>query len=218
MTTTPQRSITPPAVRLPSSSSASNLLPWTSWSSSLEDIADHPPLSVTPGTSKFDPWIVNPEDTQDDIDTTTEKLPDNVALPWLMGKEYMSTFLLHHAVLKVSVGFMGGRLHKRFVSTACPDPFCGANGPAPENCVAVFCTSSNAGAAIQHYHIPAKDLSPAHPCKKNQRVFVLDGEYCGHIFTVRRCNVKKNTVEVTTSPTTYITLAFEQICLIEQAR
>lgn len=141
-----------------------------------------------------------------------------VSLHWLMGKEYSSTFLLHHAVLKVSVRFMGGRLHKRYVSTACPDPFCGANGPAPDNCVAVFCTSSNAGAAIQHYHIPAKDLSPAKPRRKNQLVFVLSGEYRGRIFTVTRCNMKKNTVEVATSPTTYITLAFELICLVKLAQ
>jgi hypothetical protein len=139
-------------------------------------------------------------------------------LPWLMSEVFSSTFLFHHVVLKVGVGFMGGRLHKRFVSTACPDPFCGANGPAPENCVAVFCTSNNAGAALQHYHIPSKDLSPAYPRKKNQRVLVLDGDSRGQVLTVTRCNVKKNTVEVAVSPMTYITLRFEQICLVEQAQ
>jgi hypothetical protein len=36
--------------------------------------------------------------------------------------------------------------------------------------------------------------------------------------TVTRCNVKKNTVEVAVSPMTYITLHFEQICLVEQAQ
>jgi hypothetical protein len=135
-----------------------------------------------------------------------------------MGKEYSSMLLLHHAVLKVAVGFMGGRLHKRFVFTACPDPFCGANGPAPEDCVAVFCTSSNAGAALQHYHIPAKDLSPAPPRRKNQQVLVLEGDSRGHIFTVTKCNVKKNSVEVAISPTSSITLRFDQICLVEQAQ
>lgn len=138
-------------------------------------------------------------------------------LPWLMSMEFSLMFLFHHTVLKVRVGFMGGRLHKRFVSMACPDPFCGANGPAPEKCVAVFCTSNNAGAAIQHYHIPSKYLSPAYPCKKNQWVLVLDGDSRGQIFTVTRCNVKKNTVEVALSPMTCVILHFEQICLVEQA-
>ncbi|KIK32448.1 hypothetical protein CY34DRAFT_110971, partial [Suillus luteus UH-Slu-Lm8-n1] len=178
-------------------SRASNMS-WASWSSNPEDIADRPPLGATPDTSEYNPWVVNPEDTQNEIDAGAEKLSDTVSLPWLMGKEYSSTFLLHHAVLKVSARFMGGRLHKRYVSTACPDPFCGA--------------------AIQHYHIPAKDLSPAQPRRKNQQVFVLSGEYRGRIFTVTRCNMKKNTVEVATSPTTYITLAFELICLVEQSQ
>ncbi|KAG1879453.1 hypothetical protein C8R48DRAFT_767706 [Suillus tomentosus] len=196
-TTTQHRSITPPPARLPSSSPGTNSLsPWTTWTSNAERIVDHLSLSVAPSLSDFDPWVLNPEDTQDNIDARAEKLPDSVPLPWLMGKEYSSTFLLYHAVLKVAVGFMGGRLHKRFVSTACPDRFCGVNGLAPENCVAVFCTSSNVGAAIQHYHIPAKDLSPAPPRKKNQQVFVLDGEHRGNVFIVIKCNVKKNTVEV----------------------
>ncbi|KAG1866329.1 hypothetical protein C8R48DRAFT_672090 [Suillus tomentosus] len=78
-------------------------------------------------------------------------------------------------VFRVSLSFMGGRLHKQFVSMACPDPFCSANGPAPEDCVAVFCTSSNTGAAIQHYHIHAKDLSPAPPCKKTNGVSFWTG-------------------------------------------
>ncbi|KAG1865675.1 hypothetical protein C8R48DRAFT_772675 [Suillus tomentosus] len=210
-TTTQHRSITPPPARLPSSSPGTHSLsPWTTWTSNAEGIVDHLSSSVAPSLSDFDPWVLNPEDTQDNIDARAEKLPDSVPLPWLMGKEYSSTFLLHHAVLKVAVGFMGGRLHKRFVSTACPDRFCGVNGLAPENCVAVFCTSSNVGAAIQHYHIPAKDLSPAPPRKKNQQVFVLDGEYRGNVFIVIKCNVKKNTVEVAISPTTYVTLRFDQ--------
>ncbi|KAG2128342.1 uncharacterized protein EDB93DRAFT_1256687 [Suillus bovinus] len=149
-----------------------NNLSWASWSFNPEDIADRPPLRVTPHTSEYNPWVVNPEDTQDEIGARVEKLSDNVSLPWLMGKEYSSMFLLHHAVLKVSVRFMGGRLHKQYVSTACPDPFCGANGLAPDNCVAVFCTSSNAGAAIQHYHIPAKiSAQPSHAEKTNWSSF-----------------------------------------------
>jgi hypothetical protein len=105
-------------------------------------------------------------------------------LPWLMSEVLSSMFLFHHVVLKVGVGFMGGRLHKQFVSMACPDPFCGANGPASENCVAVFCTSNNTGTELQHYHIPSKDLSPAYPCKKNQQVLILDGDSHGQVLTV----------------------------------
>lgn len=142
-------------------------------------------------------------------------------LPWLMKKEFASTLLMYHVVLKVSLSFMGGRLHKRFVSTACPNPFCGANGPAPENCVAAFCTSNGMGGAIQHYHIPAHDLSPAPPHKKNQQCLILDGEHHGAILTIVKCNVKKNTVEmftntsITTAPLVPVTLRFDQICLVE---
>lgn len=107
---------------------------------------------------------------------------------------------------------MGGKLHNRFVYAACPDPFLGENGPAPEGCVAVSCTSSRAGAERQHYHIPAKDLSPAPPRKKNQACLVLDGDHRGEILTVGKCNVKKNTVDMVT---TGVTLRFDQICLVE---
>src|ERR1700692_1968683 len=110
-----------------------------------------------------------------------------------MNKEFCSKFTTHHAMLKVSPSFMGGRLHNRFVSTACPDPFLGLNGPAPEGCVAVFCSSNSAGAAIQHYHIPITDLSQAPPRKKNQECIVLDGSHRGSISTIAKCNLKKNT-------------------------
>ena len=87
-----------------------------------------------------------------------------------MNREFSTLFLTYHAIFAVSLRFNHAKLHKRFVSTACPDPFCGANGPAPEDCVAVFCTSNRAGAALEHYHIPAKDLSPAPPRKKTKNV------------------------------------------------
>ncbi|KAG2135610.1 hypothetical protein BD769DRAFT_1385495 [Suillus cothurnatus] len=102
----------------------------------------------------------------------------------------------------VSVGFMNGKLQKRFVSMACPDPFCGENGPAPEGCVAVFCTSNSAGTTLEHYHIPASDLSPAPPCKKNQECLILDGVHCRLIRTVTKCEItKKNTVDIKITPT-----------------
>jgi hypothetical protein len=113
---------------------------------------------------------------------------------------------------------MGGRLHNRFVSTACPDPFLGLNGPAPEGCVAVFCSSNTAGAAIQHYHIPATDLSPAPPRKKNQQCIVLDGSHRGSIFNVAKCSLKKNTVDIAITPSAFMNLRFDQICLVEQSR
>lgn len=135
----------------------------------------------------------------------------------LMGKEYSLMLLLYHAVLKV-VGFMGGRLHKRFVFIACPDPFCDANGPTTEDCIAVFCASSNAGAALQHYYIPSKHLSAAPPRRKNQQVLVLEGGSRRHIFTITKCNMKKNSAEVAILPTSSITLHFDKICLVEQAQ
>ncbi|KAG1897337.1 uncharacterized protein F5891DRAFT_982725 [Suillus fuscotomentosus] len=101
-TTMPQhRSITPPPVRLPSSSSGRSLSSWTSWAADPEGIVDHPLSSIAPSSSTFDRWIVNPEDTQDNIDTRAVSLQDSGLLPWLMSKEFSSTFLFHHVVLKV---------------------------------------------------------------------------------------------------------------------
>jgi hypothetical protein len=135
-----------------------------------------------------------------------------------MNKEFALKLTRHHVVLKVSPSFMGGRLHNCFVSTACPDPFCGENEPAPDGCVVVFCTSNGAGAALQHYHIPVSDLSPAPPRKKNQKCLVLDGDTCGEIMTVAKCNMKKNTVEIAITARISFTLRFDQICLVEESR
>lgn len=137
-----------------------------------------------------------------------------------MSKEFASQLLTYHALLKVSLKFNGGggKLHRRFVSTACPDPFCGANGPAPEGSVAVFCASSNKGATLQHYHIPAGDLCPAPPRRKNQLCLILDGAFRGQIRIVSKCNVKLNTAELVFSKDSDapgITLHFDQICLVE---
>lgn len=77
-TTTPQhRSNTPPPVQLPSSSSGRSLSSWTSWAANPEGIVDHPLSSVAPSSLAFDPWIVNPEDTQDNIDTRAVSLQDS---------------------------------------------------------------------------------------------------------------------------------------------
>ncbi|KAG1809519.1 hypothetical protein EV424DRAFT_1542940 [Suillus variegatus] len=137
-----------------------------------------PASSINPSSSTSDPWAVNSRDT---IDARAEELLDSGPLPWLMTKEFSSKFLSYHVVFKVSPSFRGGRPNKRFVSMACPDPFCGENGPVPEGCVTAFCTSNSAGAAIKHYHIPASDLSPAPPRKKNQHVLILDGDHHGLI-------------------------------------
>ncbi|KAG1892882.1 uncharacterized protein F5891DRAFT_986331 [Suillus fuscotomentosus] len=199
-----QRKITPPPERFPPASRTDSSLSspnmWTTWNTSAKGIhiADNPSSSAHPSLSTFDPWTLNAQDIQDNIRTNSEELRDSGPLPWLMSREFSSTFLKHHAVLKVSPSFMGGRLHKQFVFTAIPDPFCGANGPAPTGCISAFCTSNSAGAALQHYHIPAKDLHLAPPRKKNQRCLVLDGDSCGQIVTVAKCNAKKNTIDVIT--------------------
>ncbi|KAG1847298.1 hypothetical protein C8R48DRAFT_677640 [Suillus tomentosus] len=217
----PARSITPPVEITPSGSSTSitDLSPsssngWASWSASPGDVdmVHDPASSINPSTSTSDPWAV---DSRDTIDAGAEKLLDSGPLPWLMTKEFSSKFLSYHAVFKVSPSFMGGRLNKRFVSTACPDPFCGENGPVPEGCVAAFCTSNSAGAAIKHYHIPASDLSPAPPRKKNQHVLILDGDHRGLIRTIASCYTKDSTVKIAITPTVTITLRFDQICLVE---
>jgi hypothetical protein len=163
-----QRCITPPPDQVSSASSISactdSSVLWTSWGTNPEDnnttdtnTAEGPSLSIAPSSSTFDPWTVDAQDTQDNINARAEKVQDNggslmeasqyVAnltigpLPWLMSKEFASQLLTYHALLKVLLKFNGGggKLHRRFVSTACPDPFCGANRPTPEGFVAVFC-------------------------------------------------------------------------------
>ncbi|KIK35175.1 hypothetical protein CY34DRAFT_17198 [Suillus luteus UH-Slu-Lm8-n1] len=235
----PPRFPTPPPDRVPSESAestsdsirADSSSLWTSWSATPEDantaadpssIIDSSSSSVDPASSTLDPWTVDAQDIQDSIDARAEKSEDNGPgpLPWLMSKEFASQLLTYHALLKVSLKFNGGggKLHRRFVSTACPDPFCGANGPAPEGSVAVFCASSNKGATLQHYHIPAGDLCPAPPRRKNQLCLILDGAFRGQIRIVSKCNVKLNTAELVFSKDSDapgITLHFDQICLVE---
>ncbi|KAG1838512.1 hypothetical protein C8R48DRAFT_782380 [Suillus tomentosus] len=221
----PARSITPPVEMAPSnsptsitddSSSSSNM--WAPWSASPGEVdRSHDPSSSTinPISSTPNPWTV---DKQQSIDADAEKLSDCVPLSWLMTKEFFSKLFKYHVVLKVSPSFMGGRLSKRFVFTASPDPFCGENGPMPSGCIAAFCTSNGAGAAIKHYHIPASDLSPASPHKKNQHVLILNGEHCGLIQTIVSCYNKDGVVKIMITPTVTITLRFDQICLIEPVK
>ncbi|KAG2746205.1 hypothetical protein P692DRAFT_20738615, partial [Suillus brevipes Sb2] len=139
-------------------------------------------------------------------------------ISWLMSKEFASKLFTYHVVLKVSPRFEGGWLAKRFVSTACPDPFCGENGPAPEGCVAVFCTSNHTGSKLQHRHIPAQDLSPAPPRKKHQQCLVLDGAHRGLIVTISKCSSVNRTVEYIIAGTVTSTLSFDQICLVEPVK
>jgi hypothetical protein len=233
----PRRFVTPPPDPVPSGSSGSisadpslSSSTWTNWNASLADTnTTHDPSSIVASSS--DPWSFNADDMQDASATQVQDNGKSLVeislyvahlisgpLPWLMSKEFSSLLLTYHAVFRVSPRFMGGRLHKRFVTTTCPDPFCGANGHAPEDCVAVFCTSSNSGATVQHYHIPAKDLSPAPPRKKNQQCLILDGKSRGQILTISRCNVKQNTAEFVIEGNTGITLRFDQICLVEHAQ
>ncbi|KAG1875742.1 hypothetical protein F4604DRAFT_1924805 [Suillus subluteus] len=187
---------------------------WSTWSTSSEvDKAHDPTSSLNPTSSTHDPWTVDAQDV-----AGAEKFPDSVPLPWLMSKEFLSKFFTYHALLKVSPNFLHSRLYKWFVSTACPDPFCGENGPTPEGHVAVFCTSNSAGAAIKHYHIPASDLSPAHPRKKNQQCLVLGGVHCGALGTIVNCWTKKKAVDLRISATVTINVGFDQLCLVEPAK
>ncbi|KAG1749186.1 hypothetical protein EDD22DRAFT_958089 [Suillus occidentalis] len=219
----PTRSKTPPVEMTPGSSTSITVpIPslsngWTTWSASPGDVdvAHDPASDINPGSSTSAPWAI---DSQDRIDAEAEKLSDSGPLPWLMTNEFASKFLSYHVVLKVSPSFMGGRLNKRFVSTACPDRFCGENGIAPEGCVAVFCTSNTAGAAVKYYHIPASDLSPAPPRKKNQDVLILDGDHRGLIRTIASCYAKDSKVKIVITPTVTVTLRFDQICLVEPSQ
>ncbi|KAG1779355.1 hypothetical protein EV702DRAFT_1195318 [Suillus placidus] len=96
------------------------------------------------GSLPFDPWTANnSDDICDRIEAEAEKLADPGPLPWLMNEEFSLMLSTYHVLLKVSASFMGGRLIDRFVSTACPDPFCGVNDPAPKGHVAAFCTSNS---------------------------------------------------------------------------
>ncbi|KAG1741377.1 hypothetical protein EDD22DRAFT_851700 [Suillus occidentalis] len=96
----------PPPVQLLASSSisaVSSLLSWASWTTNPEIPAHDESSSIIPSSSTLDPWAVNPLDTQDDTDARADKVTDSGPLPWLMGKEYSSMLLLHHAVLKVTL-------------------------------------------------------------------------------------------------------------------
>ncbi|KAG1894033.1 uncharacterized protein F5891DRAFT_1195724 [Suillus fuscotomentosus] len=201
-----------------SSSPPSNVL--SPWSTSVKDnnmVLNHP-SGVNTSESIFDPWTTNNlDDIHDRIEAEAEKLTGTGPLPWLMNKEFSSMLSEYHVLLKVSPNVMGGRLINRFMSTACPDPFCGPNGPTPEGSVAAYCTSNSAGAALKHYHIPAKDLTPAPPHRKNQLCLVLNRQYRGLVFPVAKCNVKSWTVELTLMGGTALmfTLCFEEVCLVE---
>lgn len=84
--------------------------------------------------------------------------------------------------------------------------------------MAAFCTSNGAGAAIEHHHIPASDLSPAPPRKKNQHCLVLGGAHRGALGTVVNCWTKKKTVDLRLGETVIRNLGFDQICLVELAK
>ncbi|KAG2740041.1 hypothetical protein P692DRAFT_20754092 [Suillus brevipes Sb2] len=238
LTSPPRRFTTPPPDRVPTASPGSTRRDlsssWTSWDANPED-HNTTDINTAEASSLSDPWTVDAQDIQDSIDARAEKVQDNGGssmkaskyivnltigpLPWLMSKEFASQLLTYHALLKVSLKFNGGggKLHRRFVSTACPDPFCGVNGPAPEGSIAVFCASGNKGATLQHYHIPVSDLCPAPPRRKNQMCLILDGECRGQIRIVSKCNVKLGTAElVVEEGGPGITLHFDQICLVER--
>jgi hypothetical protein len=135
-----------------------------------------------------------------------------------MSKEFALKLFTYHVVLKVSLRFEGGWLAKQFVSTTCPDPFCRENGPVPEGCVTVFCTSNHTGGKLQHCHIPTHDLSPAPPHKKHQQCLVLSGPHRGLIVTISKCSSANCTVEYIIAGTITSTLSFNQICLVEPVK
>jgi len=241
VSTAAHRSVTPPPPTQAASScnfeeiqgssgeaAKSSVNPWTA---NLQDIRNTI-VSHEHASPTFDLWTVNHQDTLDNLEQRVQDPQGNGyngksyecffvrglfisgPLSWLMNKEFSSILHNYHAILKVSVNFMGGRLSKRFVSTACPDPFCGKNGPAPQGFVAVFCTSNSAGAAIQHYNIPVEDLSPAPPRKKQQSCLIFDGPCRGQVRIITKCNSKNNTIAVDglVDP-----LHFNQICLVAEA-
>ncbi|KAG2113777.1 uncharacterized protein F5147DRAFT_650196 [Suillus discolor] len=219
----PPRSITPPIEKDPSSSSGSitgPILPssnaWPAWSASSggADVVQSPLSSTDPNSSTPNAWTVDELDIQNSVDARSKKNSDSGSLPWLMTREFASKCFTYHAMLKVSPIF-DASLSKRFVSTPCPDPFCSENGPAPEGCVAAYCTSNNTGAITKHYHIPAIYLSPAPPRKKNQECLILDGTHRGLVGTVARCSIKHSFVDISITPTVTTTLHFDQICLVE---
>ncbi|KAG2115475.1 hypothetical protein DEU56DRAFT_761668 [Suillus clintonianus] len=81
-------------------------------------------------TAELNPWTVNSDDILDSIDARLDKLKEG-PLAWLMKKEFFFQFTTHHVMLKVLPSFMGGRLHNRFVATACPDPSLVRMDPPP---------------------------------------------------------------------------------------
>ncbi|KAG1730044.1 hypothetical protein EDD22DRAFT_853049 [Suillus occidentalis] len=190
---------------------------WSTWPRSPGglNLSQDLSLDTNPSSSTLQAWSVDQLDIQDSNDALADTIKDSGPIPWL--KEFSSTFFKYHTMLKVSPVF-DGLLSKQFVSTTCPDPFFGENGPAPEGCIAAFCTSNSAGAAMKHYHIPAIYLSPAPPRKKNQECFILDGPHCGLIQPLSSCSIKNSNININITPMVTVSLHFDQICLVEPIR
>ncbi|KAG2067229.1 hypothetical protein BDR04DRAFT_1120628 [Suillus decipiens] len=144
----PPQSTTPPVEGVPTSStppvegvptSITDPTPSLSspWSTSPENFdKSHNPMSgVNPNPSQNNPWIVDEQDIREINDARAGKPQDSSLISWLMSKEFALKLFKYHVVLKVTPRFKGGWLAKRFVSTACPDPFCRENGLAPEGYV-----------------------------------------------------------------------------------
>ncbi|KAG2337752.1 hypothetical protein BDR05DRAFT_969863 [Suillus weaverae] len=221
------RSITPPPEIIapsradPGASTSSSGGARTSWSD-VED-ADHAARptsnndSVTDLASPTpDPWVVDNNDVEDIIEAAARKLSEKPGVTsWL--QEFSSTFWAHRALFKVAPNFNGGRLNKRLVQTMCPDPFVGPDGPAPKGSVAVRVTAKTKGGAMQHYFIPANDLTPAVPRKQGQECLILDGPYRGNILIVAKCNVRASNVDLKLMRDSSISvkLRFDQVCLVE---
>lgn len=239
--TPPPRSVTPPPELIAPSRidldqpAASSSSVWTTWSDvqSTDDRVsnDSPITQVAPAMP--DPWAVDNTDVEDVIAAASQKLSEKPSRSilfalrrWLMNhtgpiswlKEFSPTFYTYQALFKVSARFQGGKLHKRLVYTESPDPFVNPEGPAPKGTVATSCTAKTAGSAVQHYFIPAEDLTPAAPRKKGQECIVLDGMYRGIVLTVFKCNVKIGTVDLKLmlDANATVCLRFDQVCLVER--
>ncbi|KAG1765477.1 hypothetical protein EV702DRAFT_1051013 [Suillus placidus] len=134
----------PPSDPIVPSSTNPNSSKWSNWSGSNLDSTDN--LS---SFKAYDPWVANnAKDIEDTIAERAEKLQNDNPLPWLMNKEFMLKLTQYHVLFKVLPRFMGGKLHNHSVLTACPDPFCGDNGPAPNGCVMCLILDGDAHSQI----------------------------------------------------------------------
>ncbi|KAH0825889.1 hypothetical protein J3R83DRAFT_7696 [Lanmaoa asiatica] len=122
-------------------------------------------------------------------------------IPWVFDDAFCD-FSKFHLAFNVDLRFMRGSFHNRVARTTCPDRFCrtsdGVSEPAPPGHVSVTVPGHNRGSGIEHYHIPAKFLTPTFPASggNKQLGLILVGEHAGEVRPISKYRRKQRDVEL----------------------